>query len=74
MEAIPQEVIKAAEGEAFLGGSLQLLCKYEGEEVYSYVYDEPVTIGMPEFYLWNGKRVRIVVGGEGEELLAKLPI
>ena len=74
MKAIPQAVIKAAESRKDLGGTLQRLCKFKGEEVYSYVYDEEMTIGMPELYLWNGKRVRVVSEEQAEKLLAKLPI
>lgn len=71
---IPQQIIKAAESRKHLGGSLQRLCKYKGEEVYSYVYDEEMTIGYPELYLWNGHRARTVSGESGLKLLSELPI
>lgn len=74
MKPIPQAVINAAENRKDYGGSLQMLCTYKGDEVYSYVYDEDVTIGMPELYLWNGKRVVVVTNVNAEKLLAKLPI
>lgn len=71
---IPQLVIEASVGRADCGGHLKLLCKYKGEDVYSYVYDEPMIIGLPEFYMWNGKHVRVVNGEEGLYLLGELPI
>ena len=74
MAAIPQQIIKASESRKHLGGSLQRLCKYKGEEVYSYVYDEEMTIGYPELYLWNGHRARTVSGESGLKLLSELPI
>ena len=74
MPTIPQQVIKVAEGRKHLGGSLQRLCKYKGEEVYSYVYNEEMTIGMPELYLWNGKRARTIGGEDALKFLSELPI
>lgn len=74
MKPIPQQVTKAAESRKSLGGSLQLLCKFKGEEVYSYVYEEDVTIGYPELYLWNGKRSKTVSGESALKLLSELPI
>lgn len=74
MKPIPQAVIKAAESRKDLGGTLQKLCKFKREEVYSYVYDEEMTIGMPELYLWNGKRCKTIDGDFALTYLAKLPI
>ena len=72
---IPKQVIEASVGRADCGGHLELQCKYKGEEVYSYVYDEdeeiPI-IGFPEFYIWNGKICRVVSGVDGERLLLEL--
>lgn len=60
---IPKDIIKLAESRKDLGGVLQLIGKYKGKEVYSYVYSEPMTIGMPEVYLWDGVHATLV-GGE----------
>lgn len=74
MKTIPHLVIEAAEGRKFLGRRLRVLCKYNNEEVYSYEYDEEVTIGYPEFYLWDGVRCLIVTRQDALELLGKLNI
>ena len=71
---IPKPVVEASLDRADCGGHLKLLCNYKGEEVYSYVYDEPMIIGLPEFYLWNGEYVQVVNGEEGLDLLGELPI
>lgn len=71
---IPKQVIEAAKGRADCGGRLEVICNYESKEVFSYVYDEPVIIGPPEFYLWDGEKAETVQGDDALELLSKLPI
>lgn len=71
---IPQEILKAAEGRKFLGGTLKKICRYKGEDVYEYEYPVPMIVGMPEFYLWNGKRARIIENFDALSLLSRLPI
>ena len=71
---IPKEVIKAARGRTEIGGKVVEICKYNGEIVYGCKYDEEMTIGLPEFYLWNGRRAKIVKGVEALNLLSELPI
>lgn len=73
MKALPKEVIKAAEGRSDLGGSLVRLCKYKGEDIYTYEYNEEMTIGYPELYQWNGKRVKTIYGEPALKLLSELP-
>ncbi len=74
MNTIPQAVVKAAEDRKHLGGTLTMVGKYKKQEVYTYIYAEPVTIGMPELYLWNGKSVQTIVEEQALELLHKMPI
>jgi len=69
---IPQQVIEAASSEVEIGGKVVYECDYKGEQVFDCHYDQPVVIGMPIFYLWNGERVNKVGGREGLELLGTL--
>ena len=71
---VPLQVIEAASEEIALGGQVVYECDYEGEQVFACSYEKEMTIGLPIFYLWNGERVRIVNGEEGEDLLEELPI
>jgi hypothetical protein len=64
---IPRKVIEAARGRKHLGGKLEVIGKYNRKDVYSYVYNIPMTIGMPELYLWDGNVVQVI---EGEEALS----
>ncbi len=74
MTEIPQIVIKAAEGRKHLGGTLQLVGKYRKQEVYTYIYTEPMTIGMPEVYLWDGKRAQTINEEHALDILNRMPI
>lgn len=69
---IPKEVMKASESRKHLGGELRKIGTYNGRDVYSYIYREPVTIGYPELYVWNGKDVEVVK--EEEALLLQSAI
>lgn len=71
---IPKEVIEAARGRRHLGGTLQLVGKYRKQEVYAYIYTEPMTIGMPEVYLWDGKRAQIINEKHALDILNRMPI
>lgn len=68
---IPKEIIKIAE-ERKDCGELKKIGTYEGKDVYSYTYDEPMTIGMPEFYLWDGKHASIVRDDEALNIIDAL--
>ena len=73
--AIPQSVIKVAKHRLELGKSkIQLIAKWQQYDVYTVNYEETMTIGLPELYLWDGNSVRVVCGIEGEELLRKLDV
>lgn len=69
---IPKQVIEAAANEISLGGQVVFECEYNGEQVYDCSYEEDMTTGMPIFYLWNGSRVKVVDGVDGEKLLGEL--
>ena len=69
MGKIPKQVIKAAEGRKHLGGTLKVIGERNGAVVYTYFYDTPMTIGMPELYLWDGHKVVVI---EDEEALHML--
>jgi hypothetical protein len=60
---IPQPVIKASKQREALGnGHLERIGKWNGKDVFSFVFDETITVGLPEYYLWDGKRVKVVAG------------
>lgn len=59
---IPQAVIMKASTREHLGGKLEAIGKYHGMDVFTYVYSVPMTIGMPELYLWDGKKVKVIDG------------
>ena len=67
---IPVKVIKAAEDLKHLGGTLELLGKYNGKDVYTYSFPEPMTIGMPILYLWDGNKVQVVSGEESLSIIS----
>ena len=71
---IPQKIEKAAKERIELGGRIQFLCEYEGEQIYICKFEEQMIIGLPELYLWNGIRAKTVDGREALTLLSKLPI
>ena len=67
---IPIKVIKAAQGRKHLGGKLEVIGQYKGKTVYSYVYTVPMTIGMPELYLWDGNKVQVIEGEEAFPIIS----
>ena len=69
---IPNAVLKVAEDRTCLGGIIKYFGDLKGEEVFSYEYNEPVTIGLPVIYLWNGKRVKVIEGDKALEILNSL--
>lgn len=69
---IPKQVTEAAKGLADYGGTLIKIGNYQGQEVYSWHFDEPVTIGLPEVYLWDGQRAKIVYGDKAVKIISDL--
>ena len=73
MNNIPIQVTRAASFRLDMGGKIKLIGKYKGNDVYSVVYDEAMTIGLPELYLWNKRTVKVVSDFDAVELLSKIP-
>ena len=69
---IPKQVEAAAEGRKHLGGQLKKFGQYKGFDVYSYEYQEPMTIGMPELYLWDGSKVEVVGSEKALRIISSL--
>ena len=68
-----EELLKEAARERIeLGGRLILLSKDGDTEVYTCTFEEVVTIGEPEVYIWNGTSVKTVFGEEAWEYLPEL--
>lgn len=60
---IPKPIIKASKQRAALGsGRIERVGKWRGFDVYSFVFAEEMTLGLPEYYLWDGKRAKVVSG------------
>jgi hypothetical protein len=69
---IPKEVMKAAKGLDDYKGKMILLGKYKGEDAYTWEFDEPAIIGLPEVYLWNGSRVITIKGNDALDIISLL--
>lgn len=69
---IPKKVIEAAEERIAIGGQLAKIGEYKGFEVYTCEYQEEMTIGLPELYLWDGSRVKTVCGEEAPEIMGSV--
>lgn len=69
---IPKKVIQVAEDRSSLGGKLKLFGKYKDCQVYSYEYSEPVTVGLPVIYLWDGSKVGKMIGENALSILSSI--
>ena len=58
----PAAVRRAAKSRLNLGGYIIYIGQYQGQEVYTCKFDEEVTIGPPEVYLWDGLKVTTITG------------
>ncbi|MBQ2501191.1 MAG: hypothetical protein II524_01860 [Bacteroidales bacterium] len=58
----PAAVRRAAKSRLKLGGYIIYIGQYQGQEVYTCKFDEEVTIGPPEVYLWDGHKVTTITG------------
>lgn len=65
----PAAVRRAARSRLNLGGYIIYIGQYQGQEVYTCKFDEEVTIGPPEVYLWDGHKVTTITGENALELL-----
>ena len=64
------QITEAARSRLELGGHIELLYEKDGKEFYICAFDEEMTIGAPEVYVWDGKEVKTV---SGEEAWALMP-
>lgn len=67
---IPKEVIEAAGERMSLGGYPVKIGEYKGSEVFTCEFKEEMTIGLPELYLWDGRRVKVIAGEEALVIMA----
>ena len=65
----PAAVRRAARSRLNLGGYIIYIGQYQGQEVYTCKFDEEVTIGPPEVYLWDGHKVTTITGENAFEFL-----
>lgn len=70
---IPDKIQKAAQERVDLGGKVILLGEHSGREVYVCEFEEPVTIGLPEVYLWDGQIAQTVIGEKAANIISALP-
>lgn len=70
---IPEKVQKLAQERVDLGGKVILLGGYEGKEVYICDFEEPVSIGLPEVYLWDGEAAQTIIGKRAADIISALP-
>lgn len=69
---IPEKVQKAAQERVDLGGKVVLLGEHSGREVYVCDFDGPVTIGLPEVYLWDGVVAQTIIGERAADIISAL--
>ena len=61
---------KAAEERLELGGHLVLLGEMDGQQIYTVEFDEIMTVGCPQVYVWDGEKVDTISGDEAGLLIA----
>ena len=64
---IPEEVIELAQERIELGGRVIKIGSRNGFEVYTCDYDQEMSIGLPEVYLWDGEKAELVSGEDAFE-------
>ena len=70
---IPQSVQKAArERMSLTGGRIVLLTVINGADIYALSYDEEMTIGLPEYYVYKDGKVEVVSGVKALEITSQL--
>ncbi len=62
-------VRRAARSRLNLGGYIIYIGQYQDQSVYTCAFDEAMTIGEPEVYLWDGKKVTTITGENALEFL-----
>ena len=69
---IPEKIQKAAQDRVDIGGKVILLGEHNGREVYICEFEEPVTIGLPEVYLWDGEAAQTIIGERAADIISAL--
>ena len=69
--SIPSAVRKAARHRTRLGGHVVPIGVRDGKTIFICEFDEEVTIGLPEVYLWDGENVVTIFGVEAFDYLPK---
>lgn len=70
MTMIPKKIIEAAADRISLGGYPAKVGKYKELDVFTCKFDEEMTIGLPEVYLWDGTNVKVVSGEEALKFIS----
>ena len=65
----PAAVRRAARSRLNLGGYIIYIGQYQDQSVYTCAFDEAMTTGEPEVYLWDGKKVTTITGENAFEFL-----
>ena len=70
---VPKEVIQQAQELIDrYDGYIERLGVYKHQDVYIYKFREAVIIGLPEVYLWDGKRCKRVFGENAFKIIDAL--
>ncbi len=70
---IPAKIKEAMKDELnHYKGSIVYLGVYEGKTVWQYEYSEPVCVGLPSIYLFDGQEVNYLYGEEVFPIISQL--
>lgn len=70
---VPLKICEALKHEAAkYKGSIQYLGVYKGKTAWIFDYSEPVCIGPPSLYLYDGRNVEYLCGEEVFDIISQL--
>lgn len=70
---IPDKVREAMNDELnHYKGSIEYIGVYKGKTVWQFGYSEPVCVGLPSIYLFDGKNVEYLCGEEVFSIISQL--
>lgn len=70
---VPLKICEALKHEAVkYKGSIQYLGVYKGKTAWMFDYSEPVCIGPPSLYLYDGSNVEYLCGEEVFDIISQL--
>ena len=64
---VPKEITALAQERIELGGRVVKIGERNGFEVYSCEYDQEMSIGLPEVYIWDGEKAELISGEDALE-------